>query len=771
MYRLLRSAIPIDLVRSAWFVGVLCAVISSSSCEDEGGGGNSEMKPAWDPKPAVVVKTPGDEAGHQKMLAVLEGIKNRAPDENQYLGPSRARKIRRVMAQAAEKGNFPDQKWFHHRLLGWAEMNLGNEIEGIKHLKLAFDLLPKVESQIKSHRAHENIFMLGVAWMRRGETQNCCARFTPESCILPIRGGGLHTDEEGSRNAIKYFTELLRRAPADSKWHYRARWLLNIAWMTIGGHPAEVPVEYLIPSETFESTMAFPRFMNISASLGLDTFNLSGGVIMDDFDNDHYLDVLTTSWAPDESPRLFTGNRDGTFQDRSKPAGLEGIYGGLNLEPADYNNDGNLDILVLRGAWLAQAGGHPNSLLRNNGDGSFTDVTFPAGLGEIHRPSQTAGWADFDNDGDLDLFVGNETTPEFAAPCQLFRNEGADGFKEMAVEAGVTNDRFTKGVTWGDYDNDRYPDFYVSNYRGPNRLYHNNRDGTFTDVAPDLGLTGPELSFPAWFWDFDNDGNLDIFASSYGGVIAEVAAHKLGAKTSFEPICLYRGDGKGGFEDVAESVGLHVPVLPMGSNFGDLNNDGYLDFYLGTGDPGYGSLVPNLMFLNQGGLSFVDVSMAGGFAHLQKGHAVAFGDLDHDGDLDVFEQMGGAYPGDKYRDALFENPGFGNHSLTVRLVGRKSNRSAIGVRIVAEFVEDGNSRSVHRHVTSGGSFGANPLRQIIGLGKATSVTSLKVFWPTTGKTQTFSEVSAGQTIQIVEGENRFTILKIEAAPFRKSSSQ
>jgi tetratricopeptide (TPR) repeat protein len=723
---------------------------------------------AWNPEPKLVAKTPADEVGHQKMLDVLADIKQRTPDENQYLGSLRMRKIRQTLGQA--DANTPDRdNWFHHRLLGWAELNLGNETEAIKHLELAFDLLPKVESQIESHRALENVYMLGVAWLRRGETENCCSRFTPESCILPIRGGGLHTKEEGSRNAIKYFMDLLRRAPADSQWRYRARWLLNIAWMTLGGYPDDVPPEHLIPADAFESAIPFPRFPNISAELGIDTFNLSGGVVVDDFDNDHHLDIFTTSWAPGESPHFFISNRDGTFEDRAQSAGLEGIYGGLNLEPADYNNDGNLDLFVLRGAWLARAGGHPNSLLRNNGDGTFTDVTFNVGLGDSHRPTQTAAWADYDNDGDLDLFIGNETTPEHAAPCQLFRNDGKAGFTDVALKAGVTNDQFTKGVTWGDYDNDRYPDLYVSNYRGPNRLYHNNGDGTFSDVAPSLGLTGPKLSFPSWFWDFDNDGNLDIFASSYVGTIKEVAAHKLGEQTSFEPLCLYRGDGKGGFEEVAQSRGLHVPILPMGSNFGDLNNDGYLDFYLGTGDPGYGSLVPNLMFLNQGGKSFVDVSMASGFAHLQKGHAVAFADLDHDGDLDVFEQLGGAYPGDQYRDALFENPGFGNHWLTVRLIGRTSNRSAIGARIHAEIGEAGESRSVHRQVSSGGSFGGNPLRQTIGLGNATSVNSLRIFWPATGETQIFRNVSGDQTIQIIEGEQTFTSLRIESTPFQKST--
>ena len=158
----------------------------------------------------------------------------------------------------------------------------------------------------------------------------------------------------------------------------------------------------------------------------------------------------------------------------------------------------------------------------------------------------------------------------------------------------------------------------------------------------------------------------------------------------------------------------------MAGNFGDLDNDGYLDFYLGTGYPDYEALMPNVMYRNRRGTGFADVTSAGGFGHLQKGHGIAFADLDNDGDQDVFEQMGGFLPGDKYFNVAFENPGFGNHWIGVELVGVRSNRSAIGARIRAEVVENGRRRSIYKHVNSGGSFGANPLRQTIGLGEAST---------------------------------------------------
>ena len=234
-----------------------------------------------------------------------------------------------------------------------------------------------------------------------------------------------------------------------------------------------------------------------------------------------------------------------------------------------------------------------------------------------------------------------------------------------------------------------------------------------------------------------------------------------------ELACLYRGDGKGGFTDVGTECNLKYPILPMGSNFGDLDGDGFLDFYLGTGGPDYSSLMPNLLFLNRNGKRFEDVSMAEGFAHLQKGHAVAFADLDNDGDVEVFEQMGGAYPGDKYPNALYENPGFDKEWICIKLTGTKSNHSAIGARIQVTVEENGQSRLIFRYIDSGGSFEANSLRQTIGLGTADSVARIDIFWPTTNQTQVCTEVPMRQSIEIVEGEDKFMTLELETLQFTK----
>jgi hypothetical protein len=585
-------------------------------------------------------------------------------------------------------------------------------------------------------------------------------RNSPESCILPIRGSGVHTNQEGSRQAIKCFTRICDLTSPADEIHLKARWLLNIAWMTVGEHPQAVPEKYLIPEEAFESTEDFVQFTNIAQQLKLDTFTMSGGAIIDDFDNDHHLDLICSSWDPRDQLRFFRNQGDGTFEDRTKASGLEGFCGGLNMVQADYDNDGDIDFLVLRGAWLGTKGRHPNSLMRNNGNGTFTDVTLDVGMVE-HYPTQTAAWADFDNDGNLDLFVGNESDPSIDAPCQLYRNEGDGTFRDVAATAGVTNGGYTKGVVWGDFNGDRYPDLYVSNQGGKNRLYENNRDGTFQDVAAQAGVEAPILSFPAWFWDFNNDGHLDLYVSCYTASIGDLAAFYLGMDPTAERSCLYRGDGKGGFESVADRCGLTRPDASMGANFGDLDNDGYLDFYLGTGYPKYDSLMPSVMYRNQRGERFVDITTAGGFGHLQKGHAVAFADLDHDGDHDVFEQMGGAFAGDRFHDALYENPGQGNHWITLKLVGTKSNRSAIGARIHVEISENGQTRSIYRHVNSGGSFGANPLRQTVGLGSADSIHRLEVDWPTSGTTQVFSDVPMDRAFRVTEGRDQLEPLDLK----------
>ncbi len=735
--------------------------MASEGETDTSGNPSGSKRPDAEADSAVEASGP---SGHDRMLELLADIAARTPDEHPYLGTQFQRQHRQELARLGDRA--PARL---HLSAGMAELYLGNEREAIALLEAAERGIEAGSIQGDPATLSEIRFSLGVAYMRLGETENCCEAHTAESCILPIRGGGLHGRPEGSSNAAEYFIAFLKNPPNDY-WHLAAMWLLNIAHMTLDTYPDEVPARYRLPPDRFQPERDFPKFRNIAPDLGLDTFSLAGGAIADDFTGDGYLDIVVSTWDTREELgqiRFFVNNGDGTFTERTDEAGLTGILGGLNLMHADYNNSGHLDVLVLRGAWLGEAGRHPNSLLRNDGDGTFTDVTIEAGLAEVHYPTQTAAWADFNNNGWLDLYIGNETTPGVDAPGQLFRNNGDGTFTDIASEAGVENNRMAKSVASGDFNGNGLPDLYVSNLGSENRLYRNQGDGTFVDVAPELEVTGPIGSFPAWFWDFNNNGILDLYVSSYSLGIGHLAAYYLGLPHQHDMDSLYLGDGEGGFTDVAMEVGLDYPTMPMGSNFGDLDNDGYLDFYLGTGDTQFYSLMPNVMFLNSGGRKFRNVTMAGGFGHLQKGHGVAFADFNNNGNSDVFIQMGGAFAGDRFQDAFFENPGFGNHWITIQLVGTESNRSAIGARIRLEIEESGSVRPVYRHVNSGGSFGGNPLRQTIGLGKADRIRAIEIDWPTTGKTQRFEDVERNQMIRIVEDEEGFSEIAVETFEYRR----
>ena len=299
------------------------------------------------------------EPGHQKMLILLKTIKDEISD-NRYLGDAKARDLRNQLAQMPESTNEIEKAQLHYQL-GEAEIRLGNEAKAISHYETALDLLPTQQGTDNATAIH---FRLGVAYMRLGETQNCCLRNNPESCIFPIRAGGVHQKEEGSKKAIAHFRKVLEFAKIDSLPYMEALWLLNLAHMTLGTHPDGVPAPYRIPADAWASDEAFPRFRNIAPQLKLNTFSLAGGAIADDFDNDQYLDLIVSTFDPAGQIRYFRSNRDGTFADRTTEAGLKGIYGGLNILQADYNNDGHLDILVLRGGWNFEDGRHPNSLLR-----------------------------------------------------------------------------------------------------------------------------------------------------------------------------------------------------------------------------------------------------------------------------------------------------------------------------------------------------------------------------------------------------------------------
>ena len=598
------------------------------------------------------------------------------------------------------------------------------------------------------------MFLEGASALRMGENDNCIACRGESSCIVPIAAGAVHTNPAGSRLAIKHFQEYLDLFPDDAG----VRWLLEVAYMTLGEMPDHSdPAFHQALERFFHSEFDIGAFRDKSHETGLDRFNQSGGAIMDDFDGDGLLDLVVTCHDAKEAMAYYRNKGDGTFEDRTKAAGVTDQLGGLVCYQADYDNDGWLDIFIARGAWYDWP--MRPTLLRNNGAGGFLDVTRQAGLLDPVN-SNAAAWGDYDNDGFVDLFVACERQQN-----RLYHNRGDGTFVDVASSASVEGEpsRRAKGCTWIDYDNDGYSDLFINNLEDAGRLYHNERDGRFSEVTLEKGIDGPLEGFACWAWDYDNDGWLDIFAASARRDLSAIVKSMIGEPHHLPTGRLFRNSHGEGFEDRTRQAALDGVYSPMGCNFADFDNDGWLDFYLGTGSPNFSTLVPNRMFKNVDGARFADITGSSRTGHLQKGHGVACGDWDRDGDVDLFIEMGGAVDGDKYHNILFQNPGQGNHWLTITLTGKKTNRSAFGARIKA-VIEEPQPRAIHRLVSSGSSFGANALQQTIGLAGAKSVATLEIYWPVSRTTQVFHGIAADQAISITEFDQEYRRLDWKPIP-------
>ena len=593
------------------------------------------------------------------------------------------------------------------------------------------------------------IDLLAISYLRLGEVNNCQNNHNSYSCILPLKDQALHIDVSGSKKAIEIYTQIYEKFPNDNY-----KWLLNLAHMSIGEHPNNVPEKYRInyPNWNIEQK-EIKAFKEVSLKLGIAQDGLSGGVSIDDFNNDGLLDIFMTSYGMSDQSKLYTNTSNG-FIDTTEEAGLTGIVSGLNCIHADYDNDGNIDIFVLRGAWLGEGGNHPNSLLKNNGDGTFTDVTKSAGLLSFH-PTQTASWADVNNDGYLDLFIGNESNEKQSHPCELYINQKDGSFIEESSNYNLSSiEGFIKGVVFGDINNDKWPDLYISVLGGNNLLFKNNF-GKFENISETAAVQGPNFSFPTWFWDVNNDGFNDILVASYDtrniqNVAGDFAKELQGEKVLSDKSKLYINNGDETFSEQSNSFNIDKSFYAMGSNFGDLDNDGWLDFYIGTGSPEFTSVVPNRMFRNVDGISFEEVTSAGGFGHIQKGHGVSFADLDNDGDQDIYAVLGGAYEGDNYPNVCFENPTFENNWVILNLEGVQSNRSAIGTKL--KFDLD-NGRTIFYSINTGGSFGANSLQAEIGLGQSELIQTLTIIWPSSDA-QIFNSVVVNKKYKLLEGKNK-----------------
>jgi enediyne biosynthesis protein E4 len=503
------------------------------------------------------------------------------------------------------------------------------------------------------------------------------------------------------------------------------------------------------------------------------------GVAFVDYDNDGWLDVLVLSGTRLEgapqgtSNRLYKNNRDGTFTDVTAQAGLTRTGWASAVTVGDYDNDGFDDLFITYY-------GH-NVLYRNNGNGTFTDVTEKAGLRQAAvRYGAGCTWVDYDRDGHLDLFVANylNTTlealpkPGENADCrwkgvpvncgprglpagfvQLFHNNGDGTFTDVSKQAGVAaaSGSYPMTAVAADYDNDGWPDIYVACDSTPSWFFRNQQDGTFREEALERGVALSEdgleqAGMGIGIGDYDLDGNLDIFKTHF----------------SDDTNVLYRNDGKGFFDDVTIRAGIGVETRYVGWGAGmvDLDNDGFPDLFLVTGSvypevertlPAYPFRTPRLVFRNLGDGRFEELLDDAGAdvaaAHASRG--CAFGDFDNDGDVDVLVMNMNEPP------SLLRNDVSGNgHWLKVLLVGVKSNASAIGARVIARY----GGRMQAQEVTAQSSFySANDRRLHFGLGTATSA-ELTVRWPN-GATEKIPGVEADQLVVIREGSGILRTLK------------
>lgn len=704
-----------------------------------------------------------ERSSNQEMVNILKTIKEKNYNR---LNPYTPEATMAYFDSLLKAGN-TDPKLLEAKAV--VDLRMGKEEDAVK-------LYRDISRQIDVVSNFEMLPDVGIAYMRLGERTNCMLNHNGFSCIFPIKDDGIHKIKTGSKSAIQIYQTFLRTKHDDLE----SRWLLNIAYMTLGGYPKDVPPQFLIPNLDADTAFKVKPFEDMAADLGLDINGRAGGVVVDDFNGDGYLDIVTSGWDLNDPMHYFQNNKDGTFSDLSEHSGLKELTGGSNIQQTDYNNDGKPDIFVSRGGWITDGfGNQPSSLLRNNGDGTFTDVTIPRGL-LFYHPSHTAVWADFNNDGWLDVFIGTENLNDKGGKhtCMLYINNHDGTFTNVAKSAHCDKVAFVKGVTSADYNNDGWPDIFVSTMNGQKYLLENKgRAGKipdFEDVTSSSGINTTESTFTTWFFDYDNDGWPDIMASNYFfdktlGTYAAADALGKPIPNAGNPF-LYRNNHDGTFTNVTKDVGLNKVVFSMGGNFGDIDNDGYPDMYFGTGNPDFKSLIPNKLFKNIEGKKFGDVTTSSRTGNLQKGHGVAFADLRNRGMQDIFIEMGGAYIGDSYTSSLYVNPGQSNNNwISLKLVGVKANKAAIGSRIKVTFRENGVSRSVYRDVNSGGSFGSSPLRQEIGIGKGELIDDIEIRWAGSQTIQHFKNIGPNQFLKITEGNRVPEVTSLKKLTFMHKS--
>jgi hypothetical protein len=559
----------------------------------------------------------------------------------------------------------------------------------------------------------------------------------------------------------------------------------------------------------------YPGFLNQPLKFGMIRYG-PGGITAVDYNNDGLCDLFIPDGV---ASRLFRNRGDGTFEDVTEQAGLSGLDGVSVALFADYDNDGYKDLFVSRTF-------KPNQLFHNNGDGTFTDVTAQSGLGE-DSCTTVAAWADYDNDGYLDLYVGRYIDPRkdipttFYArngePNQLYHNNGDGTFTNVTEKAGVGDKGLCLGAVWGDFDDDGHPDLYVVNDFGRKTLYHNNGDGTFKDITVKSGTLAYGAGMSASFVDYDNDGKFDFYVThirsehawfAEGPTVRRYMLRSLTEGTWKTDMPLYlemmrqsgldfvgafqqmasgntllHNKGDGTFEDVTWKAHANPPGWFWGAAFADFDNDGWQDAYAANGwvyndkdteleldflynvvanqkqyktgiffDPKHFGRMSwhgwerNRYLRNNGDGTFLEAGNATGTDLLLNSRGVAVADFWNRGVMDI------AVAASTDRHALLKNEaGLARNWLQVELVGTESNRDAVGARVL---IRVGDSLQA-REVVLGDSYGSqSSLRLHFGLDRQQTVEHLIVRWPRSGTVQTFQNVAANRIIQITERDNR-----------------
>jgi enediyne biosynthesis protein E4 len=482
-------------------------------------------------------------------------------------------------------------------------------------------------------------------------------------------------------------------------------------------------------------------FTDVTGSAGLNGTGFPfGNPIWGDFNHDGNLDLFVDNHYQ-EPPYLYRSNGDGTFTDIRPTSGLTPGGDRHGSAWADFDNDGDLDLFITKGARGGQTlGSKKDQFYENLGGGQFRDIAEAAGVTNTFGRGRSVAWGDYDGDGHLDLLLGN-----FATDLVLYKNHRDGTFIDKTVQAGLGNLQYA-GCAFADYNNDGLTDMFCADF-GPHPLrdilLKNNGNGTFTNVSSQAGILDLNNGRAIAWGDYDNDGDLDLFVSRGSGTHSNNEALKQ---------TLYRNNGNGTFTEVTDQAGLGRFSNNRAAAWGDYNNDGYLDLYVvnsGNDAEGKG---PNYLYENNHDGTFTDVARRErvDVSVFSRGRGAAWGDYDNDGFLDLFVTDG--EDGTQFIEGpqfLFHNEGNRKNWLKVRLVGTTTNRQGLGAKVriqIGQRIQYREANGASGHFLSQG---AGPLH--FGLNAATVVDRLTVKWPT-GLRQTLHNISANQEITVVENQ-------------------